>query len=301
MKKNDIFKSPKLWGIVYFVTIILFAFPYYLFPQNLCTVNSEIKTFWDGIYFSIVTLTTLGFGDIYPITLCGKILVISEALIGIILIGLFLNAISHKQVELASNAEKEKINNEVLSNEKKKLIRYYKLLNLTEKKLILYAYQVSTPMGKRKIENMDLNFTFNDLKDLYVFSCLLTDDATKPVVHYYYLYLDEYISVLTKILLDVDINKFPHIETLIVNFLEINKSLDWRHSILSESLNKIDKNGKTLRQHLSQMIEKQKGEPEMLTSNAINQYIALYQSLKFNFAFFNHLKEEIDIYTSSEV
>jgi hypothetical protein len=46
------------------------------------------------VYFSAVTITTLGYGDIVPITHGARSLVTAEAIVGVILIGLFLNAIA---------------------------------------------------------------------------------------------------------------------------------------------------------------------------------------------------------------
>lgn len=46
------------------------------------------------LYLSAITTTTLGYGDIVPITSRARILVALEATLGIILIGLFLSAIS---------------------------------------------------------------------------------------------------------------------------------------------------------------------------------------------------------------
>jgi hypothetical protein len=50
--------------------------------------------FWNMFYLSTVTITTLGFGDIVPITKTSRLLVSSESILGIIIIGLFLNALS---------------------------------------------------------------------------------------------------------------------------------------------------------------------------------------------------------------
>ena len=45
-------------------------------------------------YFSVVTITTLGYGDIVPITNMARIIVATESILGIVLIGLFLNSLS---------------------------------------------------------------------------------------------------------------------------------------------------------------------------------------------------------------
>jgi voltage-gated potassium channel Kch len=46
------------------------------------------------LYFSAVTATTLGFGDIVPVTTYARILVTIEAVAEVSLIGLFLNSIA---------------------------------------------------------------------------------------------------------------------------------------------------------------------------------------------------------------
>jgi hypothetical protein len=46
-----------------------------------------------ALYFSVVTITTLGFGDIVPITDRARLSVALEAFLGIVTIGLFVNAV----------------------------------------------------------------------------------------------------------------------------------------------------------------------------------------------------------------
>jgi hypothetical protein len=50
-------------------------------------------------YFSAITITTLGFGDITPITSAARLLVGIEAVLGVVVVGLFLNAIARKWSE----------------------------------------------------------------------------------------------------------------------------------------------------------------------------------------------------------
>jgi hypothetical protein len=67
------------------------------------TINSAIHygrpgqlsgSFWIMCYFSAVTITTLGFGDITPMSDLARALVAIESIMGILLIGLFLNSVT---------------------------------------------------------------------------------------------------------------------------------------------------------------------------------------------------------------
>jgi Ion channel len=51
-------------------------------------------SFWRMFYLSAVTITTLGYGDILPITPLARILVSAEAIVGTIIIGLYLWALT---------------------------------------------------------------------------------------------------------------------------------------------------------------------------------------------------------------
>lgn len=57
----------------------------------------EASGLWPRMcYFSAITITTLGFGDITPVSSWARLLVGSEAVSGVVLIGLFLNATAKK-------------------------------------------------------------------------------------------------------------------------------------------------------------------------------------------------------------
>ena len=73
-------------------------------------------------YLSAITITTLGFGDIVPLTSTSRILISVESVLGIVIIGLFLNSLSY---------EKSKIEEE-LRLEKEKSIYKYNQINETE-------------------------------------------------------------------------------------------------------------------------------------------------------------------------
>ena len=50
--------------------------------------NTHVHNIFDGIWWSVVTLTTIGYGDIYPLTFWGRILGMALAMIGIGLVAL---------------------------------------------------------------------------------------------------------------------------------------------------------------------------------------------------------------------
>lgn len=51
---------------------------------------------WRMVYFSAITITTVGFGDIIPVTWLARTLTGLEAVLGWVLAGLFLNAAAHQ-------------------------------------------------------------------------------------------------------------------------------------------------------------------------------------------------------------
>ena len=58
------------------------------------------------LYLSAVTITTLGFGDVVPMTTASRVLVSIEAIMGIVLIGLFLNALSFERATMEEEERK---------------------------------------------------------------------------------------------------------------------------------------------------------------------------------------------------
>ena len=61
-------------------------------------------SFWRMLYFSSVVITTVGFGDILPLSRLARGLVAAEALLGIMVGGFFLNAVAHR----AANVRKSR-------------------------------------------------------------------------------------------------------------------------------------------------------------------------------------------------
>jgi voltage-gated potassium channel len=92
----------RLWGVLvaediprlvgYFLGIMLAAGPVvYLLERGR---NPHFRSVEDGLWWSLVTLTTIGYGDIYPITRAGRLLASGVVLVGIGLVGLVTGKIA---------------------------------------------------------------------------------------------------------------------------------------------------------------------------------------------------------------
>ena len=101
-----VFKNEgKILTIVFFfvlLTIFTFALVIYnLENENVKEIadsnlgpNHRIKDFWDAFYYSTIALTTIGFGDITPITSLGRWLTIIMSIIGVAIIAIPTGIIS---------------------------------------------------------------------------------------------------------------------------------------------------------------------------------------------------------------
>lgn len=72
------------------IIVLVFAVVYVLIAA-LVAFNGEPETFptyFDAIYWSVLTLTTVGYGDVYPITNLGRIISIVSSFVGVVIIAL---------------------------------------------------------------------------------------------------------------------------------------------------------------------------------------------------------------------
>jgi len=87
-------KNPIKLLCIYMIIIVIYTICY-SFSIDIPISNDKIRdiTIIESFYFSIVTITTLGYGDILPNSNISMLLASSQVLLGILIIGLFVNSL----------------------------------------------------------------------------------------------------------------------------------------------------------------------------------------------------------------
>ena len=94
----DCGRSLSRWCVLTLIMAVVFALVFTLVGVDY----GDYETWLSPFYYSIVTLTTLGYGDVLPVTTAAKIVAILEVIIGYVMLGGLLAILSNK---LARRAE----------------------------------------------------------------------------------------------------------------------------------------------------------------------------------------------------
>lgn len=161
---------PIVWICLYVCAAPLFALIYWALPDGQFRIPDNSATdFGSWFYYSIVTITTLGFGDYTPAHGAAQAVTAVEVMCGLIFLGLFLNAVGSMKSEIDVASEIEKQKEAHLSLESEKLLKNVPALIHTLNTFLAYCYAVTTPSDKREETETKYNpqFTFKDLRGLF--------------------------------------------------------------------------------------------------------------------------------------
>lgn len=70
--------------------------------------HEQQVTAWDGFWWAITTATTVGYGDLYPLTDSGRLIAIGLMLVGIAFVGFFTAAVAQRFIVPAVEADIER-------------------------------------------------------------------------------------------------------------------------------------------------------------------------------------------------
>jgi hypothetical protein len=84
-----------LWSLL-FATIFALVFFFGLGPESFNLDTKLPPSFLTMLYYSVVTFTTLGFGDLTPATTAAAVWVMAEVVLGYIMLGGLISILANK-------------------------------------------------------------------------------------------------------------------------------------------------------------------------------------------------------------
>ena len=174
---------PVVWIALYVAVIPVFALIYQAIPAGQFRIPDGGTTdFGSWLYYSIVTITTLGFGDYTPSQGIAQSVTAVEVMCGLIFLGLFLNAVGSMKSEIDVTSEIERQKRIREENDRQRLLKNVPALMFSLNTFLAYCYAVTTPRSRRNDKDASYNpdFTFADMCDLFEPSGLPEDNTTLP-------------------------------------------------------------------------------------------------------------------------
>lgn len=290
--------NPLIFGGIYLFLIPFFALILH-FMDFFKIVNNQIliTDFGSALYFSAVTITTLGYGDILPFNMETRFIVVLEAGLGVVLAGLFLNSLAHRQTKIIADMEEKKFKKSELNKRISKLKGFNKLIDLNlqqyEKYIIVMTSPIGSPARPYGMQEPDFklnrDFKFSDIKDLYKHTGRLGDNGHESAVEYFYKSLDRLIDSLEQALsLDIFVD-FKELEGLVREFILLSRQWDMRDVLLAQIHTKMGEEKAVI--FYENMIQNlTDGEMEIRSAYIMNPFIILFHFLKESCVFIEKYK-----------
>ena len=146
MEKSNLYQMDEFgvknynYGMLGFFSLIVFcllnaSLGYITFLAETSVIGSPVKNYADALWLMLMSSTTIGFGDVYPITLVGRVSVFTMFILGVGILGgvgaIFANKVFGFADTNIKNRELRKQNEEIFSQN----IEIHKKLEQIEKKL----------------------------------------------------------------------------------------------------------------------------------------------------------------------
>jgi hypothetical protein len=96
---SDLFSKPRSYKrsmLLLFLNYIEIIFAFGVLYSCGNYLNKPLDNWFDAVYFSVITSSSIGYGDYHPVTTIGKVLVSAQAVLFLFFVVLFLNFFSTK-------------------------------------------------------------------------------------------------------------------------------------------------------------------------------------------------------------
>ncbi len=280
-------RKPRFYGIVYLALIPIYATAYFFFPG----IIGDQRSFIECLYFSTVTITTLGYGDITPLGQVGQLVTASESLLGVVFIGLFLSAIASARDNTVRAEQAKKEAETFLESQRARLNGHFNLIRPIIDRYKLSAAEITCPTD-RQPELYNPDFTLNDMKDMYKPTRLLRASYLKPAIKEYFEVVEILYKEISDLIKGVDLRCFPEIEQQSLQVVSVISNFDYSGAILSALDTRAGE--KSLAKFASEMLEKYDGDSQPQgTGNILDGYVLLYHQIKIVMESLSNLESAI--------
>ncbi|MGP9671099.1 potassium channel family protein [Pseudoalteromonas sp. AOP31-A2-14] len=230
--------SVKKLVIAYFVCIIFFALIYFFCsPEELCNFNKELSPV-SALYFSVVTITTLGYGDILPTSELMQVVISIQALLGIIILGMLINAAWSNYAEKVEKKTEAALKAQAQLENDRKLKAYSNAISWVFNNMRHSFFEVTTPVVNREGASLELNKDFKekDLVGMFDISLKYKNGFTTSIEAFYN-NEDEFVGELKFILANFDLDHHQSLQKSIVDYIGLYFSDQSRGALLLHSAN----------------------------------------------------------------
>lgn len=279
--------------------ILVFSILYLALPEDSWYQDRPINDFGDALYFSVVTITTLGFGDIFPLGCLAKIFVCLEVLLGVFMVGFYLNEVSREQADEVNRQSEERNTKERKSIALARLVQNRPLIIPKIDQYILACYEVVTPQDKRKFEEIQTGFEvkYNNMYDLYGHSFLMTNPFNKPLIDCFFERMHSLETELRFALSNNDLSHWTEMRDSFFDLVAKLSTFEYEQAILHAEKQYVggDKsNPEKITDYISKVIRESEAAPEFSPSNMFNAYRALYDLICDSLTLTINLKRQLN-------
>ena len=280
---------PVVWIGLYVCLTPLFALIYWWLPDGQFRIPDGADTgYGSWLYYSIVTITTLGFGDYTPAHGAAQAVTAIEVMCGLIFLGFFLNAVGSMKSEIDVESEIEKQRALHNSMETEKLRKSIPMLLNVLNVFLAYCYAVTTPREKMDQEDVkyDPDFSFSDMKDMFLPTGLPFDRTSLPAVERLMHSSGQTSLALDSLQQRIDLTIWPQLLEDCFSFVAAyqmfsNTDVMFRNPdkiLLSDSKN----DSQTVEKELSEKISNWNAEDELSSDPDLKGVEELYNFIKEN-------------------
>ena len=273
---------------IYLLTIATFALIYFLYEP------STHGNFGKALYFSIVTITTLGYGEITPSTELIQIFASIEPILGIIIPGLLLNMVWQKYTDKAQQKQEEALLHSQNIAELGRLKSYIPYFQKILDKYILSISEITTPIEHRSSSTtLDYSFQYSDMRDIMEMTSIIQGGLFKSSIEAHY---ERQLSLQAEakyLMANFDLNKHAPLHSAIYCLLVELEEWDVRQPLLSFARQKDPK----LNKFFQETIKKTQQDPDLTKHTQTNLLIpfeALYYSLKRQITYLRIITNELN-------